>query len=402
MWFGLDNGQLAQGIVQNPMDVDENPATGLSEIRGMALAPGGGSLLIAGNGGIVVWSIDGRQLLARAVPRDGHSGASISPDGASLAVTTLGGALPTGIYDLTADPPRRRDVRSLVLESNYYYDDPLHRYVQEFDSGTSRYLDAGTFAERGRLADLSFISYSMDGRWLAAARWVAPQFRVVDTTTWQPVSPMIDLSPWASPGERDAVPGFDASGTRVFASLQNSGTTIVFDTTTWQPVQVIEPTDHRGVIAARFSHDGSVLVTLGIDGTIAQRDPQTWAVQRVLAGGVSATDNLDQGVHLSPDGQYLLTTRDRQPRLWHLPTATVIGAFPHRTGLLATGQDYGDALRLVTFDETHALVWNLDVTSWPEIACRAAGRNLSQDEWRQFGPKDVPYTGTCAQWPAAA
>ena len=85
-----------------------------------------------------------------------------------------------------------------------------------------------------------------------------------------------------------------------------------------------------------------------------------------------------------------------------MATGTVIGAFPHRTGLAASGVGIGPQLRLVTMDAEHALIWNLDVTSWPEIACRAAGRNLTSAEWAQFGPKGVPYTPTCAQWPAAA
>jgi WD40 repeat protein len=176
----------------------------------------------------------------------------------------------------------------------------------------------------------------------------------------------------------------------------------VFDTTSWELLQVIEASDHGGVIAAGFSDDGMTLVTLGIDGTIALRDAQTWAFVREIAGGVSATDNLDPGVYLSADGVFLLTTRDTQPRLWHLPSGTVIGAFPHRAGLVASGVGIGPQLRLVTMEGDHALIWNLEVTSWPDIACRAAGRNFTSAEWAQFGPKGVPYAATCAQWPAAA
>lgn len=40
-----------------------------------------------------------------------------------------------------------------------------------------------------------------------------------------------------------------------------------------------------------------------------------------------------------------------------------------------------DTLQLVTGTEQSALVWNLDVESWPETACRTAGSNLSQAEW---------------------
>ena len=79
----------------------------------------------------------------------------------------------------------------------------------------------------------------------------------------------------------------------------------------------------------------------------------------------------------------------------------MIGAFPHRTGLVATGVGSGPQLRLVTMNLDHVLIWDLEVSGWPAVACRAAGRNLTQAEWAQVGPKDVPYHATCAQWAAA-
>jgi hypothetical protein len=48
------------------------------------------------------------------------------------------------------------------------------------------------------------------------------------------------------------------------------------------------------------------------------------------------------------------------------------------------------------------VIWDLDVDSWPQIACRAVGRNMTIEEWEQHGPKSVdePYNATCPQWPA--
>jgi WD40 repeat protein len=402
-WFGLNNGQLAHDLAETPRTVDENPSTGLSDIRGLSIGPGGGTLLAAGAGGIVVWSIDGRQLIARAVPRGDHAGGLVTADGNRVVLSTLGSRVPTAIYDLASDPATRLDTTALREGETYGIFDPRGRILEGFGSGTERLLDAADLSELAVVDDVSFIAWSLDGRLFAAARWNEPGFRVRDTSTWTPVSPMLDLSLWARPEVRnDVVPGFDTHRNRVFASLQETGATVVYDSTTWQIVTTVEAADHGGVVAATFSHDGDVLVTLGLDGTIAQRDPETWAFQRTIPGGASANDNLDQGVHLSRDGEYLLTTRDGHPRLWHVPTGIVIGSFPHRTGMLATGNDDGDQLRLVTLGDEHALVWNLDVTSWPEIACRAAGRNLTVDEWAQFGPKGEPHTATCAQWPAAA
>jgi WD40 repeat protein len=227
--------------------------------------------------------------------------------------------------------------------------------------------------------------------------------RVWDTATWQQVSPVLDATGWTDPdgGAVPIVPTFDATGRRLLVSLK-TGTTVVYDTATWQVTHVIASDDHGGAVAARFSRDGATLVTLGTDGSIAVRDPDTYVVDRMVTGGTSAADTLSTGVYIDQRGEYFLTTRDAAPRLWHLPSATLIGSFPHISGLVAGGNDLGDRLLLTTLLGEHVLVWNLDVATWPSIACRAAGRNLTADEWRQFGPKDVPYQRTCPQWAPAA
>ncbi len=44
-----------------------------------------------------------------------------------------------------------------------------------------------------------------------------------------------------------------------------------------------------------------------------------------------------------------------------------------------------DAAVLATATEAGAVLWDLDVDTWPEIACRAAGRTMSSVEYDQFG-----------------
>lgn len=95
-------------------------------------------------------------------------------------------------------------------------------------------------------------------------------------------------------------------------------------------------------------------------------------------------------------------SRDDAPRLWHLPTGTSIGTFPHDPGVVATGNDLGDELRLVTLVGDHVLVWSMAPDTWPAVACQAAGRNLTRDGWTQFGPAGEPYHATCPQWPVPA
>jgi hypothetical protein len=49
-----------------------------------------------------------------------------------------------------------------------------------------------------------------------------------------------------------------------------------------------------------------------------------------------------------------------------------------------------------------ATEWDLDVDTWEAIACHAAGRNLTRDEWAEFLGDDTPYRATCAEWPPAS
>ncbi|MGD9753507.1 MAG: hypothetical protein AB7W59_21135 [Acidimicrobiia bacterium] len=396
-YWGLSNGQLARGTTAGPLD-GAREVTGLTAALALAWAEDG-TLLVAGPGGVVAWASEARTLLGVAVPDGGNAGTSISPDGTLLYASTLGSENQSYAYDLSGRAPSllRRD-----HSPDYSYavsPDPLGRYVDAFRLGELRFLDRTTSAHLATLPDASFTAFSFDGTRLAAVTFDSNELRVFDAQTFQPISPPLDISAWTH-GFQGATPGFSADGTQLFAVFQATGEAVVMDTATWAVVRAIDPADHHGIIAARFGQDGNTLVTLGTDGSIALRDPQTWAFLRMLSGGISGTDSLDTGLYLSADGRYLLTTRDGKPRLWDLPSATLIGTFPHRAGLTASGNDLGAQLRLVTLDAGYALSWNLDVTAWPALACRAAGRNLTEDEWRQFGPRSTPYRATCPQWPS--
>ena len=42
---------------------------------------------------------------------------------------------------------------------------------------------------------------------------------------------------------------------------------------------------------------------------------------------------------------------------------------------------------------------NMDIASWPQMACRSASRNLTKEEWRRYMGDDVPYHKTCPDLP---
>ncbi len=43
-------------------------------------------------------------------------------------------------------------------------------------------------------------------------------------------------------------------------------------------------------------------------------------------------------------------------------------------------------------------LWNFDTDTLADLACRFAGRNMSADEWSQFGPRTIDYRATCDQY----
>ena len=96
-----------------------------------------------------------------------------------------------------------------------------------------------------------------------------------------------------------------------------------------------------------------------------------------------------------------MTTTDDRGRLWDVATGTLIGGPVGSSSPKVTPAPvWGEHLRFLTANERWIEVWKFDTDSWRTIACRAAGRNLNQAEWKRYGPQDQPYHKTCAQWPS--
>jgi hypothetical protein len=54
---------------------------------------------------------------------------------------------------------------------------------------------------------------------------------------------------------------------------------------------------------------------------------------------------------------------------------------------------------LSTQTARYASLWNLDVSTWADTACRLAGRNLTREEWADFVPRTIDYRATCHAYP---
>lgn len=165
-----------------------------------------------------------------------------------------------------------------------------------------------------------------------------------------------------------------------------------------------------------FSSDGRYLATVALDGVITIRDAETFEpiskgfgalasrpcdFAYARCGVFTSAANL-QNMAFSDDGRHLVTVLDEIVQLWLVATGEPVGEpFPNDVGFIPATLA-GPVPVAVTAVGDDLLIWNLDVDSWFDIACQAAGRNMTRDEWDRFGPRDEPYHATCPQWPAAA
>ncbi len=103
-----------------------------------------------------------------------------------------------------------------------------------------------------------------------------------------------------------------------------------------------------------FAPDGSQVASLP-DGRIALYDGETGAPQATLALPSLA------------------------PEVW-------LSYLPDSSGLVVAALD--------------GRTWTVDtrISGWADRACETAGRNLTQDEWKQYFPNRT-YEVSCPQWP---
>lgn len=152
------------------------------------------------------------------------------------------------------------------------------------------------------------------------------------------------------------------------------------------------------ITATAFSPDGRWLVTASVDETARLWDmANPTANPSVLTGH----ENWVTAVAFSPDGRWLATaSADNTARLWNV-------ADPTSPPLTLTGHD--DYVSAVTFSpngrwlatisvDASVRLWTWRVEDFHDLACRTAGRNLSEQEWLRY-LRDRPHRPTCEQWP---
>ncbi len=371
----------------------------------IAVSPDDNTLLSAGADGIVVWALDGRELLGRSIEssREVRGGLTISNDGNLLAVEgssdPVRGLAETRLWSIGGTPaplPLEPGTRRVILNV------PNVAILQDENANLSARSIDDLDTELGFLGSINNYvgTLSLDGRTLVFGTGAPDEalLHIFDTETFAPLRPPIDT--FAQLGAQEVAGlSFSPDGSRLAAATLE-GVARVFDTETWQPIDPPLGSGAGFVVAVAYSSDGRFLATSDSTGKIVLRDPETFQpignplVGSTAGGRLAAT----QSMAFTPDGRYLLSTIDGSGRLFDVDARLQIGGgFPSAVGINTSPTSAADRLAVARGDQI--MIYDLDIDSWFDIACRAAGRNFTIDEWHQFGAEGSPAPRTCPQWP---
>lgn len=171
---------------------------------------------------------------------------------------------------------------------------------------------------------------------------------------------------------------------------------IVWDLDTRRPID--ELGDSAGtVLAAAFSPDGKLLAWGGGDARVHLWDLETSRqASPPLAG--HATSVFD--IAFAPSGEVLASaSHDQSIVLWNLATLEVSGTLTgHHDAVTGVRFSPEGSVLHSSGRDGRLLHWDLRPTSWLELACARANRNLTASEWHQYvGSAD--YGKTCEEQP---
>jgi DNA-binding SARP family transcriptional activator/WD40 repeat protein len=387
--------ELADG---SPRDVFGGHAGGVNRV---AFSPDGATLYTVGDPGLLVWDLEGdRRFVQRATtfaPVDPEDTALPSSDGEAVArvhnwwSTSAEDALTMEFYDVAA-----RGLGApieLVGSTGFETWRPLtDQYAVASRGGVVSVWDwrrREVVTER-RVVDgeIAGIAFSDDGSRIIVGDTSGVVIEM-DADTFEVLSPPVDTglrfpTILSAGDERMAIALPDLnSGDRGWYAVVDfvDGETTRIDLGLGESPGDVSPDGEHLAIGARNGEVGVVDLGTG-----------QW-VRPPVAAHASQVERIDY----NRDGsRFASSALDGEVVLWDASTVTplaTLATHEAQSRAAVAFLDDGHTLMITRSDGT-AYTWDTNIEHWIEYACRVAGRNLTDTEWRNaFG--DRPYRETC-------
>ena len=367
-------------------------------VASIDFSPDGRTLYGIKEGRLLMWDLVGDRRFVRSVP------AQRQPDSAAIAITKVS---PNGLTvanllkgDGETFAVQFLDVRSGVRtptsafrNSKAYYGDIVWRpdgrmvasvhndqWVDLWDGVTGRGLGQHRVADRYGVVDS--VAFSGDSTRLVVGTHQGSVY-AVDASTLEILGTPVQVKA-GSPTY-----GLAANGDGARALVQFDGRLKLLDLDTGRVVQTADPGLDVGAWA--WLPDGKAIVVTGSDPsqggypTVAFLDPDTLATTSRMpvpvAGGV---------IQFSSDGTRFTTSGSDRVGLWDAHRREYLGSVRAAVESHA-GFAQGATDVLIASVDGEVSVWDPDPEAAVEAACRIAGRELTQTEWRAYLPGRDPH-----------
>ncbi|MEO1065054.1 MAG: BTAD domain-containing putative transcriptional regulator [Actinomycetota bacterium] len=401
-------GQLTRPPIELPVGIP----------GAVAVAPGGEVAAVGTGDGILLTSLVGRGLINDAVPLALGTGAVHVTERGEHVIVTSFDAGSTAIYDRGPDGSYLQ--RSIPVARQLGLISPILTGTGDSRSALEWRIGAG--AGETRIIDLATLEGPADFVPDASRGLLTPDqtsYYVVPTVTEfelaptlvgyhavdsQPNGVTIPLPPGPL-GSNGYEPLMFSSDGGLLHLRDGLGELVTVDI---ERRETVDPpfTPEIGIERMRSTSSGEVMYIVRSDGAIEERDARTWEVLRSVLGLESPVFEDFVSVYVDHDRDQWLSVAGKGARLVDPSTGQRIGErFPHDPSSVVTrgadGHD-GAPMQLVTAVDDSVKIWNLETEEWFTIACQAAGRNLTGEEWDRIGPRDGAPRATCPQWPEPA
>ena len=355
------------------------------------------------------WDVDGIRRYLRRVPMNGlpwseSVGACIatpSADGAYVAYT-----LCDGVSGVVMDVSRRRAHPPQTPESGYHFGggswySPRAEYLRAvggtiyvWDGRTGR-MRAGPHPVGDRVSE---VDHSPDGSRVVISE-LSGTVTLLDGSTLQPVGRPVDL------GGNVCCVALGPDNRTAFALIGGPERTFFWNDASdrWALVDLEEGKVVKegslglgnGIWAA-YSPDGRHVAAGGFDGDVAIVETETGQLVREP---IRAHGDIVPWLAFSADGSQVVSGGfDGTVVVWDAETGGVVGRVTVAVGLGTVPVFLPDGQVLIPpWGLEHAVyVWDPSTQRAVEFACRAAGRDLTEAEWREhFGA--LEYRTVCPQ-----